>query len=99
MRPRSSRRIARIVASDAALGHARAYGPGVKTDTRKVWPPQLVDVLDDGEWRRAQLDAWKRSDIGLQASIRYCATPGYGLTCVEWVDRIRVRTRRTSRVA
>jgi hypothetical protein len=70
-----------------------AYGQRVREDTRRVWPPQLVEVFDDGLWRRAQLEAWKHGSDGLQASIRYCADPGWGLTGLSWVDRTRVRDR------
>jgi hypothetical protein len=65
-------------------------------ETRRVWPPRLVEVFADGEWRRAQLEAWKRSDTGLQASVRYCVLPGYGLSEAIWIDRARLRVRQTT---
>jgi hypothetical protein len=69
-------------------------GMTVRTESRRVWPPRLVNVFDGGVWRCAQMEAWRVTQLGHQIHIRYRAE-NYktGELPLIWVDVARVRPR------
>ena len=50
---------------------------------RRVFPPQLVEVLNAGTWHRGQLEAWRRDSDGWNAYVRY--TVAIGMQHLGWV--------------
>jgi hypothetical protein len=58
--------------------------------TRRVDPPQRVQVHRDGSWHDARLEAWRQDGDELRAYVRY--TVGAEMEPLEWVAAERVKT-------
>src|SRR5580765_8857711 len=66
----------------------------LSAETRRVWPPRLVHVLEGGIWRCAQMEAWRVGQTGHQVRIRYRVdNHRMGDLPLVWVDVARVRPR------
>lgn len=56
---------------------------------RRVFPPQLVEVLNDGIWRPGQLEAWRKDGAHWSAYVRYSVATG--MQHLGWVRADMVR--------
>jgi hypothetical protein len=61
---------------------------------RRVWPPRLIEVLQAGQWRKAQLEAFRAHDTPTMALVLIPPGPdGKGGLQRRWVPRRDIRFR------
>jgi hypothetical protein len=64
------------------------------SEYRRVSPPRLVQVREQGKWKPALLEGWRLSDRTNRALIRYDGVAGR--TAAVWVDATKVRKPQAS---